>query len=110
MNSSPKFIGFIQATCVSTYVFLFVSAAQNFIKWAETNKIEPHPILGAMLFLLAFIVSALISSSLVLAYPIWLFFADKKREALKTILWSAIWLAIILIILLFLAITFFLAN
>jgi len=110
MKLSPKLTGLIQAVCISAYVFLFATAAQNFIEWAKTNSIEPHPILGAMLFLLAFIVSALISGSIVLAYPIWLFFTERKTDAFKTVLWSAIWLALIVVILLFWATAFFLVK
>ena len=51
-----------------------------------------HPVAGISLFLLAFVISAVISGSLVLAYPAVLFFDGRRREALRVVFWSAAWL------------------
>ena len=43
-------------------------------------------------FLLAFVTSALICSTIAFGYPARLFFQDKKEMALRIIFWNIVWL------------------
>ena len=91
-------IGIVQAIGVTAYVLLFAFAASNL----ERLKVHPPQILAAAAFLTAFVVSALVCGSLVLAYPAVLVMQGKTKNALEIVAWSAAGLATFL--LLFLAI------
>lgn len=96
MKYTSKKIGFFQATGLLVYIFLI----------AEFFRLAPILFGGTIfvafvsiiLFLLLFVISALISGALILGYPVVLFFEGKKIEAIKTILWSLVWLFILFII------------
>jgi hypothetical protein len=88
MRFSPKVVGLLQAAGLTFYIASFAALVQGAERWIR----NPHPILGITLFLLAFVVSALISGSIVFAYPILLLFDGKKDEALRIVFWSAVWL------------------
>jgi len=93
--SSPKYIGFLQALGLAGYIGVFAMSLFRIQNWVHTRNISPHPIMGIMLFLLAFVISALICSSLIFAYPVVLFFDGRRRDALQTVLWSGLWLVTI---------------
>ena len=99
MKTRPAFAGFIQASGLTIYVGLFAVAVERMQAWLQVNQpIFSSPVLGIMLFLMLFVISALISGSLILGYPAVLFFGGKKAEALLVLLWSVVWLAVYLII------------
>ena len=58
------------------------------------------PVFGISLFLMAFVISALITGSIALAYPAILFFDGYRKRALEIVLWTGITLAAIFIALL----------
>ena len=91
-NRSPKVIGFLQATGLGAYIAVFAALAFQMRTWVEANAISIHPVIGITLFLLAFVISALISGSAILAYPAMLFFNGRKEEAIRILFWSAVWL------------------
>ena len=95
MKLSPRFIGFLQAAGLTLYVAGFAIFATHIQEWARARGVA-SPTLGITIFLLAFVISALISGSLLLGYPLVLFFGGKKAEALKIVLWSALWLLVCL--------------
>src|SRR4051812_42757109 len=99
MKYSPKTIGLFQAGGLILYVSFFAFAFQFFQQWADAKNFEPtsplFPIIG---FLLAFIISAIICSSIMFAYPIKSFFDGRKYLAYKIILWSLGWLLIFFIL------------
>ncbi|GEM_PF-346362 len=98
MKFSSKVIGIIQAAGITLYVSLFGIFIQNIKQWLALHNIQEHPILGIILFLLTFIVSALVCGSIVFTKPILLFFDGKRVEAFKVVLWSLLWLTIFLIV------------
>lgn len=53
---------------------------------------------GPILFLLLFVFSALVSSLLVLGYPIWLYLEKEKKAAIKLLFYNLGWIFIALII------------
>lgn len=95
VNPSPKLIGFIQAAGLALYVSLFATLVQQAQSWLLLHNIQPNPILSIVLFLLVFVISALICGSLIFAYPLLLFSSGRRSEAAKTVLWSLIWLVVI---------------
>ena len=95
MKTSPRIIGFIQAAGLALYVSIFATLVQQAQNWSLLHNVQPGPIMSIVLFLLAFIISALICGSLILGYPLLLFSSGKHHEAAKTVLWSLLWLVVI---------------
>jgi hypothetical protein len=91
-----KKIGFLQALGVTAYC----SAIGMFFWGAEKIFPKVDSYFAPVLFLLLFSVSALICGLIVFKKPYELFFAGKKNEAIKVIVYTSAWL------LFFLAITF----
>ncbi len=98
MKYSSRAIGLFQAAGLTLYVSLFASCAYFIGQWAEVQGIKPAPVVAMIIFLLAFVISAAISGSIMFGYPAFLFFGNKKDEAIKIILWSLVWLVAIFII------------
>jgi len=96
MKFSAKFAGFLQASALALYVGLFAIVVQRAQLWAQANKVMLGPATGITLFLLAFVVSALICGSLAFGYPAFLFFSNKKGAAVRTVLWNIAWLLVFL--------------
>jgi hypothetical protein len=95
MKKTPQTIGALQAVGLVAYVVFVASVIQTVASVFPNSKV-PNPILGASLFLLLFVTSALISGSIALGYPIVLFFIkDKRGEALETVGWTIGWLILI---------------
>ncbi len=89
-----KKYGFLQALGVSLYiglVGLFFANAEKIVG----NLDVP---VGPILFLLLFSVSALICSLLVFYKPYKLFVEGKKKEALSTVISTAVWLFVLLLL------------
>ncbi len=87
---SIRAIGLFQAAGLTIYVSIFAVVVELMQEWKA--NVTPSPVAAIMLFLLSFLVSALICSVIALRYPVILFFAEKKHEALKVIVWTAVWL------------------
>jgi len=89
---SPTLLGLIQAVGVFLYcifAIFFMNNAQHVVSLADQPSYT-------FLFLVFFIISALISASIVFAYPIKILFIDKgeKKEALTIVLGTTLWLTI----------------
>lgn len=95
MKYTPKQIGFIQAIALSLCITFFSVSLFRVQAWAHFHNISLSPILGILLFLLMFVISALISTSIIFAHPITLFFDGNKRDASGIIFWSVVWLVVI---------------
>jgi hypothetical protein len=82
------FIGFIQATLLFLYIFgvniFLVSLGQKFDN-------EVGSLYGPMLFLLLFIISAVISATIVLGRAGVLFWEKKYKEAFTILGWTIFW-------------------
>lgn len=102
MKMNPKMAGLVQALGLGLYVGFFVALVQFIQQWFILRPIAPNPIFSAFLFLLAFVISALVCGSIVFIYPIFLFFAEKKNETIEVVIWTAIWLIFMFLILLIL--------
>ena len=97
-KNSPKLVGFFEALGVAAYVGIFAIIVQFVQALVVIKRFIDNQILAIFIFLLTFIISALICASIVLAYPIRLFFSDRRKEAFQTIFWCAIWLVLFLVV------------
>lgn len=95
MKHSLRAIGLLQAIGLAAYVATFAFLAVHAQSWFSVNGFPPHPVVGILLFLLAFIISALISGAIIFAYPTLLFFDGKRLAAFHILLWSVLWLLVI---------------
>ena len=95
MNYSLKLVGFLQAVGVGAYIALFATLAYTAQAWARAHAFAIHPVIGITSFLLAFVISALISGSIILAYPAFLFFDGRKGDAMRVVFWRAGWLVVL---------------
>lgn len=88
-------ISFVQALGASAYIILVGHIIINGNSWfGPLNNA-----LGPILFLTLFVVSALITGSIVLGYPIYLFWEKKERKkAIKLVLMTTSWLAVFLLL------------
>ncbi len=93
MKFSPKIIGLMEATGVTLYISFFAVMARWIQQWLMVYRVQPPPTLAIILFLLAFILSALICGLIVFAYPVFLFFEGRKVDSLKIIGWGITWLS-----------------
>lgn len=95
MKYSPKIIGLIQAIGVAGYVSVFALGVQLVSEWIRTQHFPANQILSTILFLLAFVVSALICGSIVFVHPIQVFFEGKRKEAIQIVFWNVVWLVVL---------------
>ncbi len=93
---SPKIIALVQVLGLVAYVALFASFANTVPEALGLDNL--NRIFQMMIFLLVFVLSALISSSLILGYPLLLLFRGEKNTAVKIILWCVVWIVIALLI------------
>jgi|SRR3989344_2492459 len=99
---SPQIIGFLQACGLTLYI-LFIVMIMNFVSEKDFSS---NLVLVPAIFLMLFVISALLSASLILAYPIMLLFNGRKEVAVKIVLWSGIWLVVFLFCLVLFALIF----
>ncbi|HTY39875.1 MAG TPA: hypothetical protein VMC43_02190 [Candidatus Paceibacterota bacterium] len=96
MKQDPKFVALLQAIGLTFYVLGVASLFSNLAGFAP--RTAPDPVLAASFFLLLFVLSALISGAILLAYPITLFFNGHRKQALAVVGWSIGWLLMFVLI------------
>jgi hypothetical protein len=86
---SLGFVAFLEATGLVLYCSLV-----GLLFWQGNNLFgPPFTFIGPAMFLVLFVVSAMISALIVLGYPFVLFWEKKKTsEALKLVIYTAGWL------------------
>lgn len=86
---SLSFIAFLQALGLVAYCSLV-----GYFMWQGENIFgPPYTFLGPAMFLVLFVVSALISALLILGYPFILFWEKKQLiKALKLVVYTIAWL------------------
>jgi hypothetical protein len=87
-NTKLVWRGFLNAIGVVTYVSCVALVMQN----GEKIFGKMHNLLGPISFLLLFIMSASITSGLVLGKPFILFFENRKSEAVKLFIYTICWI------------------
>ena len=93
--------GLYQSLGLAAYCILVVFIMSNLPKLFTSNPGVTNNLLQGFMFLIIFLVSALITGSIALAYPISLAFRKNIKEAafivLSTVLWSILFLIIALV-------------
>lgn len=85
-------VGLLQASAVVAYIAVLTL----FIHWLGNMSFGHSDVLGPIMFLTAFATSALITSSLALAYPLRLALGGQVKEAVVVVVWTAVFLIVIL--------------
>jgi hypothetical protein len=91
---SLPFIGFLQATGLTVYVSFVVFLMQSM----STRGAPTNPMFQGISILLLFVLSAMVSASIMLGYPAWLYGGSKTKQALAIVGWSIGWLLVYLIV------------
>lgn len=94
-NFSLSFIAFLQALGLVVYCSLV-----GYFMWqGETIFGPPYYFLGPAMFLVLFVLSALISAFLILGYPFILFWEKKQTiRALKLVIYTIAWLTLFILL------------
>lgn len=98
--ATPKYkVGFLQAAGVTIYIVVFILAVMllsplaNYISRSGASLID---YIYPAFFLMAFVTSALITGSMVLAYPFWLLSKGKAKDAIIIVTWSTVWMIVLI--------------
>jgi|GEM_PF-3895958 len=91
---SPSVVALLQTFGVFTYLSLF-SFAVIFRLFEDMSERVPE-FAGPILALGLFIFSALATGSMVLGYPITLFFEGARTRAVHIVLWCIVWIGTLL--------------
>lgn len=87
-NTKPAGQSFLYALGVVAYV----AGIAALLSHGEQIFGKLNNFIGPMVFLLLFVISALITGGLVLGRPVYLYFDNKKREGIELFFWTAGWL------------------
>ena len=80
-------------------VFVYISAISLLFKYGDKLfGAKPDQYWGPVIFLLLFIISALITGFLVLGRPIWFYLGGRKEAAVRLLLYTVGWLAGLLMV------------
>jgi len=93
--TKPRLI--LQSFFNSLGVFVYVSGIAALITNGEKLFGKINSIWGPILFLMLFVVSALITATLVFARPIYLYFSERKQEGIRLFFYTGGWLTMITI-------------
>lgn len=102
MNKKLIQRSFINATGTVAYITLLALGLSSLQKFAGD---KPDSFFAPVLFLTLFVLSAGVTSSLVLGKPVLMYLANEKKEAIKLFGYTLCWLLIAVIILLIVNIT-----
>lgn len=91
---SPGVAAFLQAAGIVAYVALFALIAQT----VGAGFRNVGPIASITLMLLVFIFSAVVCASLMFGYPLFLFLAGEKKQAVRIVATSVVWLALFIVL------------
>jgi hypothetical protein len=86
---SPAFLGFLQATGVAVYLVLIAVFFANAQYWVDTTKAEFY---APIMMLLLFMISAVITATLVLGKAGVLFWNKQYKEAFTLLGWTLGWM------------------
>ena len=94
MKNSPKIVGLAQAIGLVLYVSLFSLGSRVILPLLKMRFESADSVVPMILFLFAFVTSALICGTIVFGYPTYLFFQGRKEAAIPVVLWNIAWLII----------------
>jgi hypothetical protein len=87
------FLGLAQALAVLFVCAIAISALSQLQKWESSTD----GYLDSVALVLIFVVSALVSATLVLAYPAYLLLSQRLKEGFSLLFSTILWLIIILV-------------
>lgn len=102
---SLPFLAFLQTTGLVTYI-IFLSVFFNFLE--NKMPVDGTPYFGFGIMVLIFVISAVLSSTLILGKAAYLFWEKRYKESLTIIKWTIIWGVLYIVI--FLVILFLSQN
>ena len=86
-NLSPKYLGFVQASGLFFYILLITL----FMNSANPLFQEEDSMLAPLIFIMLFVISAVISASIVLGRAGYLFWEKRYAEAFGLLRWTISW-------------------
>jgi len=86
----------LESLCYALGVLIYISVVAWIMQNGEQLFGRINNILGPILFLLLFVISALITSSLALGRPAYLYFNGQNRAGTKMFFYNTGWLIILL--------------
>ena len=86
-NLSPKYLGFIQASGLFLYIFLVTSFMNGITPLFQ----KADSALAPLVFIMLFVISAVISASMVLGRAGYLFWEKRYAEAFGLLKWTISW-------------------
>lgn len=86
-------LGLAQAVATSVVCVIAVGAVWQLQKWESSTD----GFFDDLALLLIFVVSALVSATLVLAYPAFLIFSQRLKEGFSLLIYTILWLIVILV-------------
>ena len=92
----------MQAAGVTIYIIVFIIAVMllgSLANHMSRGGVSLIDYIYPAFFLMAFVISALMTGSMVLAYPLWLLSRGKAKDAIIIVTWSAIWLIVFIFLL-----------
>jgi len=98
MKINQKLIPPLEAAGLAGYVTLVVTLMGSMEKW--THSSDGGGMMTGIIVLLLFVTSALISASIMLGYPVFLFIKGEGKAALRIVLQSIGWLILFFVIIL----------
>lgn len=96
-KSTPLFVSFLQSLALTGYIFLVANVMINGEKWFD--ELDKPLIFGPMLFISMFVFSAMVSATVVLGYPLYVFWIKKNVERAAAVLFgTGLFIALYIII------------
>jgi hypothetical protein len=92
-NGRAVFLGLVQAVATSIVCIVAVGAVLQLQKWESPTD----GFFDDVAFLLIFVISALVSATIVLAYPAYLILSQRFKEGFFLLISTILWLIIILV-------------
>lgn len=89
---------FLQSFLQALGVVLYTSGVSYLMLNGESLFGKMKNFWGPLLFLMLFIVSALITSMLVFGRPVYLYFEGKKKEGITLLFYTAGWLIVVTVV------------
>ncbi|MFA5318592.1 MAG: hypothetical protein WC323_03935 [Patescibacteria group bacterium] len=93
-NSKLIWQSFLQ----STGVFIYVAGISALMINGDKIFGKMQNLWGPMMFLMLFVISALITSLLVFGRPVYLYFEGQKKDGVALLFWTAGWLVLMTIL------------
>ena len=84
---SPSVAGLLQSAFTVLYIVFLSSVAIG-----NVDFLPDRPPFAPLFFLTLFVFSALLTSTLMLAYPLMLLVEGKRERAIRIVVWSIAWL------------------